>query len=116
VLAPRRQGLPAGEPPSDGGLYQAEIFIADVVGNLARLARHHKQKQPNYLLAIAKLEAKEHVGLRSRRKLSLAIRSLREMRRPVARVSSVTLLRRAWRLEPLLQLQRHLLGGEIFDT
>jgi hypothetical protein len=70
VSSPRRRRAPAGEPPGDGGPDEAASFIADVVGNLARLAKQHRLDHLHYLLAMAKLEAEEHVRLRSRRRLS----------------------------------------------
>jgi hypothetical protein len=60
----------AGEPPGEGGPDEAAGFIADVLGNLARLAQRHRLDHLRYLLAMAKLEAEEYVRLRSRRRLS----------------------------------------------
>ena len=68
--SPRRRQAPAGEIPGDGGPDEAASFIADMAGNLARLAKRHRLDHLNYLLAMARLEAEEHVRLRSRRKLS----------------------------------------------
>ena len=70
VSSPRRQRSLAGEPPGDGDPDEAASFIADAVGNLARLAKQHRLDHLHYLLAMAKLEAEEHVRLRSRRRLS----------------------------------------------
>jgi hypothetical protein len=70
VSSPRRQRSLAGEPPEDSGPDEAASFIAEAVGSLARLARQHRLDHLRYLLAMAKLEAEEHVRLRSRRKLS----------------------------------------------
>jgi hypothetical protein len=68
--SPRRRRSLAGEPPGYGGPGEAASFIADIVGNLARLAQRHRLDHLRYLLAMAKLEAEEHVRLRSRRKPS----------------------------------------------
>jgi hypothetical protein len=66
-----RRGRPlAGEPPGDGGSDEAAGFIAEILGNLARLAQRHRLDHLRYLLAVAKLEAEEHLRLRSRRRLS----------------------------------------------
>jgi hypothetical protein len=62
--------LLVGEPPGEGGPDEAASFIAEVLGNLARLAQRHRLDHLRYLLAIAKLEADEYVRLRSRRRLS----------------------------------------------
>jgi hypothetical protein len=62
--------LLAVEPPGEGGPDEAAGFIADVLGNLARLAQRHRLDHLRYLLALAKLEADEYVRLRSRRRLS----------------------------------------------
>jgi hypothetical protein len=70
VSSPRRRRSLAGEPPGDGGPDEAANFIADAVGNLARLAKQHRLDHLHYLLAMAKLEAEEHVRLRSRPRLS----------------------------------------------
>jgi hypothetical protein len=67
--ARRPRSLP-GELPGDGGPDEAASFIAEILGNLARLAQRHGLDHLRYLLAVAKLEAEEHVRLRSRRRLS----------------------------------------------
>jgi hypothetical protein len=61
---------PPNEPPGEGDPDEAASFIAETVGNLARLARRHRLDHLCYLLAVAQLEAEEHVRLRSRRRLS----------------------------------------------
>jgi hypothetical protein len=58
------------EPPGEGGPDEAAQFIAEATAHLARLARSHRLDHLSYLLAMARLEAEEHVRLRSRRKLS----------------------------------------------
>ena len=69
--APRPgRGSQANEPPGEGGPDEAASFIAETVGNLARLAQRHRLDHLRYLLAVAQLEAEEHVRLRSRRRLS----------------------------------------------
>jgi hypothetical protein len=45
-------------------------FIAEQVGALRKLAERHKLDVLHYLLGMTKLEADEHVRLRSKRKLS----------------------------------------------
>jgi hypothetical protein len=58
----RKQRTSANEPPGEGGPDEAASFIAETLGNLARLARRHRL---DHLL-----EAEEHLRLRSRRRLS----------------------------------------------
>lgn len=58
------------EPPGEGGPDEAASFIAEMVSDLAVLAARHKLDHLRYLLAMAKLEAEEHIRLRSRRRLS----------------------------------------------
>jgi hypothetical protein len=65
----RRRSQPS-EPPGEGGPDEAASFIAEASGNLAGLARRHRLDHLSYLLAIAQLEAEEHLRLRSKRKLS----------------------------------------------
>ncbi len=59
-----------GEPPGDGDPEEAAAFIVESAGSLARLARRHHLDHLSYLLALAQLEAEEHLRLRSKRKLS----------------------------------------------
>jgi hypothetical protein len=59
-----------GEPPGEAGPDEAATLIAEVAGNLARLARRQRLDHLSYLLAMAQLEAEEHLRLRSKRKLS----------------------------------------------
>jgi hypothetical protein len=54
----------------DGGPDEAAAFIADVTAELAALARRHRLGMLGFLLAMAQLEAEEHVRLRSKRNLS----------------------------------------------
>ena len=73
----RRRGTSPGkrhsaetEPPGDGDRDEAANFIAEVVCNLAAVAQTHGLDHLRYLLAIALLEAEEHLRLRSQRRLS----------------------------------------------
>jgi hypothetical protein len=65
----KRRSL-ASEPPGEGGPDEAASFIAETLGNLSRLARRHRLDHLCYLLAVAQMEAEEHLRLRSRRRLS----------------------------------------------
>lgn len=68
-----RSGAPArsrGEEPGEGGSDEAVAFIAEQVGALRKLAERHKLDVLHYLLGMTKLEADEHLRLRSKRKLS----------------------------------------------
>ena len=58
------------EEPGEGGADEAVAFIADQVASLRKLAEHHKLDVLHYLLGMTKLEADEHLRLRSKRKLS----------------------------------------------
>jgi hypothetical protein len=58
------------EPPEEGGRDEAAAFIGETLADLVRLARCHQLDLLLYLLAMAQLEAEEHVRLRSKRKLS----------------------------------------------
>jgi hypothetical protein len=60
----------ANEPPGEGGPDEAAKFIAESVAGLAALAQRHGLEHLRYLLAVAMLEAEEHIRLQSRRKLS----------------------------------------------
>jgi hypothetical protein len=66
----RRRHLQPSDPPGDGDSDEAASFIAESAGNLMRLARYHRLDHLSYLLALAQLEAEEHLRLRSKRKLS----------------------------------------------
>jgi hypothetical protein len=66
----RRRPSHPSEPPGEGGPDEAAGLIAESTGNLSRLARRHRLDHLSYLLALAQLEAEEHLRLRSRRKLS----------------------------------------------
>ena len=66
-------GVPEGsrhEEPGEGGADEAVAFIAEQVGALRTLAGRHKLDVLHYLLGMTKLEADEHLRLRSKRKLS----------------------------------------------
>ncbi len=60
----------ANEPPGEGGPDEAAKFIAETAADLAALAERHGLDHLRYLLAVAMLEAEEHLRLRSKRKLS----------------------------------------------
>jgi hypothetical protein len=68
--SPRRRRAHVVDPPGEGGPDEAATLIAESTGNLSRLARRHHLDHLSYLLALAQLEAEEHLRLRSRRKLS----------------------------------------------
>jgi len=70
VSSPKPRRPVAAEPPGEGGPDEAASFIAETLAQLARLAQRHRLDHLRYLLAVAQLEADEHVRLRSRRKLS----------------------------------------------
>ena len=59
-----------GEEPGDGGAEEAAAFIAEQTASLRKLAERHRLDVLHYLLGMTKLEAEEHVRLRSKRKLS----------------------------------------------
>lgn len=65
--APRRS---RNEEPEEGGADEAVAFIAEQAGALRKLAERHKLDVLHYLLGMTKLEADEHLRLRSKRKLS----------------------------------------------
>jgi len=58
------------ELPEEGGPDEAAAFIGETLPSLVRLARRHQLDILLHLLAMAQLEAEEHVRLRSKRKLS----------------------------------------------
>lgn len=58
------------EEPGEGGADEAVAFIAEQVASLRKLAERHKLDVLHHLLGMTKLEADEHLRLRSRRKLS----------------------------------------------
>jgi hypothetical protein len=58
------------EEPGEGGVDEAVAFIAEQAGSLRKLAERHKLDVLHYLLGMTKLEADEHLRLRSKRKLS----------------------------------------------
>ena len=58
------------EEPGEGGADEAVAFIAEQVTSLRKLAERHKLDVLHYLLGMTKLEADEHLRLRSKRKLS----------------------------------------------
>ncbi len=68
--SPAGQRGSRGEEPGDGGADEAVAFIAEQVTNLRKLAERHKLDVLHYLLGMTKLEADEHLRLRSKRKLS----------------------------------------------
>jgi hypothetical protein len=58
------------EEPGEGGVEEAVAFITEQVAALRKLAERHKLDVLHYLLGMTKLEADEHLRLRSKRKLS----------------------------------------------
>lgn len=58
------------EEPGEGGADEAVAFIAEQTGALRELAERHKLDVLYYLLGMTKLEADEHLRLRTKRKLS----------------------------------------------
>ncbi len=58
------------DEPGEGGADEAVAFIAEQVTALRKLAERHKLDVLHYLLGMTKLEADEHLQLRSKRKLS----------------------------------------------
>jgi hypothetical protein len=63
-------GRSRGEEPGEGGSDEAVAFIAEQVAALRKLAERHKLEVLHYLLGMTKLEADEHLRLRTKRKLS----------------------------------------------
>jgi hypothetical protein len=68
--ASRAAGGLRHEEPGEGGVEEAVAFIAEQVGALRKLAERHKLDVLHYLLGMTKLEADEHLRLRSKRRLS----------------------------------------------
>jgi hypothetical protein len=68
-VASRRQ-VPADVPEEEVGPDDAAAFIAEMLVTLTRMARRQRLDVLSYLLAMAQLEAEEHVRLRSRGRLS----------------------------------------------
>ncbi len=68
--APSAKRRARHEEPGDGGAEEAVVFIAEQVTSLRKLAERHKLAVLHYLLGMTKLEADEHLRLRSKRKLS----------------------------------------------
>ncbi|MBW5439880.1 hypothetical protein FXB41_35535 [Bradyrhizobium canariense] len=68
--ASREAGGSRHEEPGEGGVEEAVAFIAEQVGALRKLAERHKLDVLHYLLGMTKLEADEHLRLRSKRRLS----------------------------------------------
>ena len=68
----RRSGrhLNIDEFAGEGGPEEAAVLIAEVVSDLAKLARRHKLELLDHILSMAKLEAEVCVQMRSKRKLS----------------------------------------------
>ncbi|MVT77008.1 hypothetical protein GPL20_28845 [Bradyrhizobium cajani] len=64
------RGGTRNEEPEEGGADEAVAFIAEQAGALRKLAERHKLDVLHYLLGMTKLEADEHLRLRSKRKLS----------------------------------------------
>ncbi|KRQ03811.1 hypothetical protein ACNJX9_19115 [Bradyrhizobium sp. DASA03076] len=68
--AARAQARSRNEEPGEGGADEAVAFIAEQVASLRKLAERHELGVLHYLLGMTKLEAEEHLRLRSKRKLS----------------------------------------------
>ena len=64
------QARSRNEEPGEGGADEAVAFISEQVGALRKLTERHKLDVLHYLLGMTKLEADEHLRLRSKRKLS----------------------------------------------
>lgn len=64
------RGGPRSEEPGEGGVDEAVAFIAEQAAALRKLAEQHKLDVLHHLLGMTKLEADEHLRLRSKRKLS----------------------------------------------
>ena len=64
------QGRTRNEEPGEGGVDEAVAFIAEQVTALRKLAERHRLDVLHYLLGMTKLEADEHIQLRSKKKLS----------------------------------------------
>jgi hypothetical protein len=60
----------AHERPEEGDPDEAAAFIAEAVADLTGLARRHRLDVLCFLLGMARLEAEEHLRLRSKRNLS----------------------------------------------
>jgi hypothetical protein len=63
-------GRSRNDEPGEGGADEAVAFIAEQAAALRKLAERHKLDVLHYLLGMTKLEADEHLRLRSKRKLS----------------------------------------------
>jgi hypothetical protein len=61
---------PTEELSGEGGPDEAVAFIAEAAAELAGLARRHKLEMLGFLLRMTRLEAAEHMRLRSKRNLS----------------------------------------------
>jgi hypothetical protein len=66
----RKPHSSTGEPPGEGGPNEATSFTAESPSALAALAARHNLDHLQYLPAMARLEAEEHIRLRSKRRLS----------------------------------------------
>ena len=58
------------EASGEGGRDEAAALIAEAAAELAGLARRHNFDMLYFLLGMARLEAEEHLRLRSKRNLS----------------------------------------------
>jgi len=67
--SPSKRQSAGSEPPGEGDRDEAADFIAEAVGNLADVAQSHGLDHLRYLLAVARMEAEEHIRLRSKRRL-----------------------------------------------
>jgi hypothetical protein len=66
----RRRRVAGNGRPQEAGPEEAVAFIAEILADLARMARWHRLDVLAHLLSMAQLEAKEHARLRSSERLS----------------------------------------------
>lgn len=66
----KKRARAASRAPGRSRVDEAVAFIAEQAGALRKLAERHKLDVLHYLLGMTKLEADEHLRLRSKRKLS----------------------------------------------
>jgi hypothetical protein len=66
----RRRTIGNGRQEDADDPDKAVAFIAEMLTDLARMARRHRLDVLTYLLSMAQLEAEEHARLRSRGRLS----------------------------------------------
>jgi hypothetical protein len=64
---PRNKRKPAAKSARDGGPNEAAALIAQLLADLARLARRHRLRTLGLLLDMSLMEARKITGLRSKR-------------------------------------------------